>query len=157
MSRLISHQLLRALPIALLILPGSGFSAGSGRQLFNIADYGAKKDGSALATQAFQQAIAAAKAAGGGVIYVPPGKYLSCPVELFSNMTLDIDAGATIEFPVAPLPFRRAGTWGLRRWLRCRLSGDTTSRMSRSPDAARSPPAILKHGERRTKTPMKPT
>ena len=113
MSRLTRHRLLRAVPIALLILPGCLFSAGSGRQLFNIADYGAKKDGSALATQAFQQAIAAAKAAGGGVIYVPPGKYISGPVELFSNMTLDIDAGAKIEFPVAPLPFTKGRYLGI--------------------------------------------
>src|SRR5450755_141417 len=104
---------LRVIPIALLMLPGCVFSAGSGRQLFNIADYGAKKDASALATQAFQQAIAAAKAAGGGVIYVPPGKYISGPVELFSNMTLDLDAGATIEFPVAPLPFTKGRYLGI--------------------------------------------
>ncbi len=81
------------------------FAADSGRQVFNVADYGAKRDGSALATDAFRQAIAAARAAGGGTIYVPPGKYSSGPIELFSNMTLDVDAGATIAFPVASLPF----------------------------------------------------
>ena len=80
-------------------------AASSGRQLFNIVDYGAKRDGSASATDAFRQAIAAAKVAGGGTIYVPPGRYSSGPIELFSNMTLDVDAGATIEFPVAALPF----------------------------------------------------
>jgi hypothetical protein len=57
-------------------------AAGTERQLFNIVDYGAKNDGSALATSAFQQAIMAAKAAGGGTIYVPPGKYSSGPIEL---------------------------------------------------------------------------
>ena len=76
--------------------PNHALAAGSGRQVFNIADYGAKKDGSALATEAFRQAVQAAKAAGGGAIYVPAGKYRSGPIELFSNMTLDIDAGATI-------------------------------------------------------------
>jgi polygalacturonase len=81
--------------------------------LFNIADYGAKRDGAVLATEAFRQAIQAAKAAGGGTIYVPPGKYISGPIELFSNMILDIDAGATIEFPVAPLPFTKGRYLGI--------------------------------------------
>jgi hypothetical protein len=93
--------------------PNCAFAAGSGRQLFNIADYGAKKDGSAPATDAFRQAIQAAKAAGGGTVYVPPGRYTSGPIELFSNMTLDIDAGATIEFPVAPLPFTKSRYLGI--------------------------------------------
>lgn len=83
------------------------------RQTFNIADYGAKRDSSVPATDAFQQAIRAAKLAGGGTIYVPPGKYTSGPIELFSNMTLDIDAGATITFPVAPLPFTKSRYLGV--------------------------------------------
>jgi polygalacturonase len=76
------------------------------RQVFNVADYGATKD-------AFRAAIQAAKAAGGGTIYVPPGKYKSGPIELYSNMTLDVDAGAIIEFPVAPLPFTRGRYLGV--------------------------------------------
>ena len=55
----------------------------------------------------------AAKAAGGGTIYVPPGRYRSGPIELFSNMTLDADAGATIEFPVAELPFVKSRYLGV--------------------------------------------
>ncbi|SPE42750.1 Glycoside hydrolase, family 28 [Candidatus Sulfopaludibacter sp. SbA3] len=88
-------------------------AAASQRQSFNIADYGAKKDASVAATEAFRQAIQAAKAAGGGTIYVPPGRYTSGPIELFSNMTLEIDAGATIEFPVAPLPFTKSRYLGI--------------------------------------------
>ncbi len=88
-------------------------AAGSGRSLFNVVDYGAKNDGSALATDAFRKAIAAAKAAGGGTIYVPPGRYKSGPIELFSNMTLDIDAGATVDFPVAPIPFEKVRYLGV--------------------------------------------
>ena len=88
-------------------------AAGSGRQLFNITDYGAGKDASAPATDAFRQAVEAAKAAGGGTIYVPPGKYTSGPIELFSNMTLEVDAGATVDFPVAELPFTRSRQLGI--------------------------------------------
>src|ERR1039458_7274723 len=82
-------------------------AAGSAPTLFNVLDYGAKGDASTLATDAFRATIPAAKSAGGGTIYVPPGKYISGPIELFSNMTLDIEAGATIAFPVAPLPFEK--------------------------------------------------
>ena len=93
--------------------PNCASAASSGREVFNIADYGAKRDGSVPATDAFRQAIQAAKAAGGGTIYAPAGKYTSGPIELFSNMTLDIDAGATIEFPVAPLPFAKSRYLGI--------------------------------------------
>ncbi len=77
----------------------------SGRPVFNILDYGAHKDGSAPSTEAFRKAIEAAKMAGGGTIYAPAGRYVSGPIELYSNMTLDVGAGARIVFPVAPLPF----------------------------------------------------
>jgi polygalacturonase len=87
-------------------------AAASGRKALNIADYGAR-GGGASATEAIRKAVAAAKAAGGGTIYVPPGKYTSGPIELFSNMTLEVDAGATIEFPVAPLPFAKGRYLGV--------------------------------------------
>ncbi len=106
------------LPCSILFAQGSFAQAheapaSSGRQLFSVVDYGAKKDGSALATEAIRKAIEAAKAAGGGTIYVPPGTYLSGPIELFSNMTLDVAAGATIRFPVAPLPFEKTRYLGV--------------------------------------------
>ncbi|HUV68548.1 MAG TPA: glycoside hydrolase family 28 protein [Terracidiphilus sp.] len=72
---------------------------------FNVIDYGAHNDGSAPATEAFRAAIQAAKKAGGGTVYVPAGNYVSGPIELVSNLTLYIDAGATIHFPATPLPF----------------------------------------------------
>src|ERR1035437_1460160 len=114
-----TSQIFKVLTFCAIILtstsstPNYAVAASSGRQLFNIADYGAKRDGAVLATEALRQAIQAAKAAGGGTIYVPPGKYISGPIELFSNMILDIDAGATIEFPVAPLPFTKGRYLGI--------------------------------------------
>jgi polygalacturonase len=87
------------------------FAATSGRPVFNIADYGAKSG--TAASDAFRRAIAAAKSAGGGTILVPAGKYTSGAIELFRNMTLEIDSGAVIEFPVAPLPFTRSRYLGV--------------------------------------------
>jgi len=110
----LSRVLFRTLLVAgLWAIPAHGWAANSGRQVFNIADYGAKPDSPAPATQSFQRAIEAAKAAGGGTIYVPVGKYTSGPIELFSNMTLEIDAGATLEFPVAALPFTQGRYLGV--------------------------------------------
>ena len=93
---------------ALMALAFSGCAraqAGAHLHVFDVVNYGAKNDGSANAADAFRAAIAAAKKVGGGTIFVPAGRYISGPIELFSNMTLDLDAGATITFPVAPLPF----------------------------------------------------
>jgi polygalacturonase len=98
---------------AILALSPFLCAAATGRQVFNIADYGAKRNASEPSSEAFRLAIQAAKAAGGGTIYVPSGKYRSGPIELFSNMTLEIDAGATIEFPVAELPFTKGRYLGV--------------------------------------------
>ena len=75
-----------------------------GRPVFNVLDYGAKNDASANAADAFRAAIAAAKAAGGGTVFVPAGHYASGPIEMVSNLTLDFDAGAIVEFPARMLP-----------------------------------------------------
>ena len=88
-------------------------AASTGEQVFNIVDFGAKRDASSPATEAFRRAIEAAKAAGGGTIYVPPGKYTTGPIELFSNMTLDFDAGATVDFPVSSIPFEKTRYLGV--------------------------------------------
>jgi polygalacturonase len=79
--------------------------AWSATGFFNILDYGARNDASAPATDAIRAAIQAAKAAGGGTVFIPAGDYVSGPIELVSNLTLHIDAGATVRFPAARLPF----------------------------------------------------
>jgi len=66
--------------------------------LFNVMDYGAKRDGSASSTAAFRAAIQACAKAGGGTVFVPAGHYVSGAITLVSNLTLDIDAGAVIRF-----------------------------------------------------------
>ena len=87
-----------------MLLAVSAWAAGP---TFNILDYGARNDRSAPATDAFRAAIQAAKAAGGGTVYVPAGQYLSGPIELVSNLTLYFDAGAIVAFPAQRLPFTK--------------------------------------------------
>ncbi|HEU5396702.1 MAG TPA: glycoside hydrolase family 28 protein [Verrucomicrobiae bacterium] len=72
---------------------------------FNVLDYGAHNDGSASSTDAIRSAIQAAHAAGGGTVYFPAGNYTSGPIEMVSDLTLDLDAGAILRFPAARLPF----------------------------------------------------
>jgi polygalacturonase len=67
-----------------------------GLRLFEPAAYGAKADGTTLDTAAVSAAIDACSAAGGGVVYVAPGTYLCGCVVLKSNVTLYLEAGATI-------------------------------------------------------------
>ncbi len=73
-------------------------SAWAQRPFFNVLDYGAKSDGSAPSTEAFQQAIQAAAKAGGGTVWVPAGSYVSGAIQLVSNLRLELDAGAVIRF-----------------------------------------------------------
>ena len=63
---------------------------------YNILDYGAKGDSSALNTKAIQSAIDACSKAGGGTVYFPAGKYISGTLFLRSNLTLNLAAGAVL-------------------------------------------------------------
>jgi polygalacturonase len=65
---------------------------------FNVLTYGAKNDSSKLCTSAIKNAIQAAVKKGGGTIYFPAGKYLTGAIELKSNITILIDAGAELHF-----------------------------------------------------------
>jgi hypothetical protein len=76
-----------------------GLSAyGQTSPVFNILDYGAKRDGSASSTAAIRSAIQACAKAGGGTVWIPAGTYVTGAIEMVSNMTLHIDTGATVRF-----------------------------------------------------------
>lgn len=80
---------------------------------YNVLDYGAHKDASAPSTEAFRDAIQAAKAAGGGTVFVPAGTYVMGPIEMVSNLTLYIDAGAVLKFPAQRLPYTKGRQQGI--------------------------------------------
>jgi polygalacturonase len=62
----------------------------------SILNYGAKPDGKSLSTDPIQRAIDELSAAGGGVVYGPPGIFLVAGVELKSRVALYLDAGCTL-------------------------------------------------------------
>ncbi|HZM02550.1 MAG TPA: glycoside hydrolase family 28 protein [Candidatus Saccharimonadales bacterium] len=96
--------------------------AASGPALFNVRDYGAKGDGAALETAAITRAIDACAGAGGGVVYVPPGNYLTGTLILQSHVTLQIEAGATLLGSENPEDYPlRADPWGIEGQIICPL------------------------------------
>lgn len=65
---------------------------------FDIVEFGAVGDGHTLNTDAFKKAIEACSSAGGGKVIVPPGLWLTGPIELKSFVNLHLAAGALVVF-----------------------------------------------------------
>jgi polygalacturonase len=84
---------MRKLGLLLLFLG----SACSQAAVFDVTAFGAKGDGKTLDREAINKAVAAAATAGGGTVNLPPGTYLTGSIQMRSNVTLNIEAGATIE------------------------------------------------------------
>lgn len=83
MDRILRRQFLAASAAA---IPG----------LFNVRDYEVAGDGRQLNTKALQRAVDACAAARGGVVYFPPGRYLTGTIHLKSNVTLHLETGAVL-------------------------------------------------------------
>ncbi len=86
----------RFVSLLFLLIFAANLQAQSPAGVRNVADYGANPDGKTLDTKAINQAIRACSAAGGGTVIFPAGKYLSGSIELLKNVTLQLEAGATI-------------------------------------------------------------
>lgn len=65
--------------------------------VYDVRDYGAVGDGTTLDTRAIQRAVDACAQAGGGKVYLYGGTFLSGTIRLKSNVTLYIEAGATLR------------------------------------------------------------
>ena len=91
----------------------------------SVADFGAVPDGQTLNTTAFARALAALADQGGGTLVVPPGIWLTGPIELRSRIRLHLAAGAVIQFSRDPslYPMRVFDAHGEK-------SVDTTSPLS---------------------------
>ena len=91
---------LGALAVIGLVLAGvvSAGPASAAPRMINVRDFGARGNGSANDTAAINRAIVAAnRAADGGIVRFAPGTYRSAnSIHMLSNVTLQLDAGATI-------------------------------------------------------------
>ncbi len=63
---------------------------------FLITDHGAKAGGTVLCTAAIQKTIDAAAAAGGGIVIIPEGTFLSGTIVLTDNIRLHLEKGAVL-------------------------------------------------------------
>jgi polygalacturonase len=64
---------------------------------FVITDHGAVADGRTLNTEAIQKAIVAAASAGGGMVVIPQGTYLSGALFLKPGVNLHLEKGAVLK------------------------------------------------------------
>lgn len=78
---------------------------------FTVASYGTGEAMAADLAPAFQKAIDAASAAGGGTVVVPKGEYLCGPVELRSRIRVRLEDGVVIKLlPLGRFPIERHRT-----------------------------------------------
>lgn len=75
--------------IQLAVIPGTSVT---------ITDFGAVADGRTMNTKAINDAINACAAKGGGRVIIPPGMWLTGPIELASNIELRVETGAMVFF-----------------------------------------------------------
>jgi len=83
-------------PFVLLCGSLSGRVASTHAIVYDVRAFGAKGDGKNLDSPSINKAIEAAAAAGGGAVNFPAGTYLSVSIRLRSNITLQLEHGATI-------------------------------------------------------------
>lgn len=87
---------------------------------FRITDYGAVGDGRSNNAKEIAAAIGDCAAQGGGTVVIPPGVWLTGPIELRSNVCLHAEAGALVIFSKnrGDYPLVRTSYEGLRT-VRC--------------------------------------
>jgi len=74
-------------------------------KIFSISGFGAVSDNATDNTKAIQGAIDAAVNAGGGIVVIPKGQYLSGPIVLGNNLNLHLDSGAVLRMlPIDTYP-----------------------------------------------------
>jgi hypothetical protein len=98
-------QMVSALPAMLAMLLCASLMRGAGTAIFNVKDYGATGAKTDDAGRAIQKAIDACAAAGGGMVYIPPGQYTSGTLHLRSHVNLHLEAGATLLASEDPSAF----------------------------------------------------
>ena len=107
----LAQQWLR--PTAPFDMPAIGVPDFAASRRFSITDFGAVQDSQQQASAAIAQAIAAAHAAGSGVVVIPPGVWLTGKIHLKSNVNLHVAKGATLLFSDRPADYLPAvlPTW----------------------------------------------
>jgi len=82
----------------LLILFLIGLNLSAYAKTVNLQQAGAVADGKTLNTAVIAKTITELAQQGGGTLFFPAGTYLTGPIELKSNITLDLESGAVLSF-----------------------------------------------------------
>jgi polygalacturonase len=85
-----------ALGVVLVLAVAPALAIRQASRLFDVRAFGAKGDGQAVDSGAINRAIDAAATAGGGIVELPAGRYLSFSVRLKSHVTLRFAPGAVL-------------------------------------------------------------
>ncbi len=103
-----STRIVVVLLVAAGAAPGGALRQGAG--VYDVRGFGARGDGQAVDSGAINAAVEAAAAAGGGIVDLPAGKYLSYSIRLKSHVTLRLNPGSVL---VAADPASGAGAYDL--------------------------------------------
>ena len=96
-SILFSNLLTAAVSAGISVPPPDSFNEiENSYSIFNIKDYGAVGDSATLNSKAIQKAINEASGNGGGIVYCPPGNYITGTLKLKNNITLYLSDGCKI-------------------------------------------------------------
>ncbi|MFD1789732.1 glycoside hydrolase family 28 protein [Sphingomonas floccifaciens] len=90
------RELLGGLGAAAGLATLPAWAARDPRGWHDVRTYGARGDGRAIDSGAFNRAIEAAARGGGGTVVVPPGRYLCFSIRLKDNITLMLSPGSVI-------------------------------------------------------------
>jgi polygalacturonase len=94
---LIYYRYVAAITLCVFWLLGAAYGEEQpGLRVFNPRDFGAAGDGQTIDTVPIQAAIDACAAEGGGQVYLDAGTFVSGTVILKDNVTLHVEAGATL-------------------------------------------------------------
>jgi polygalacturonase len=110
-ARLVVEELLRALPElkpCLRTEPTALAAASDPRpspRIFTVREFGARGDGKTLDTAPIQKALDECGQAGGGIVRLEAGTYLSRPITLRTRTTLLLEAGAKLLATDDPADF----------------------------------------------------
>jgi|LakMenEpi03Aug12_release.lakeMendotaPanAssembly.Ray.scaffolds.fasta_scaffold87757_3 hypothetical protein len=113
--------------VLLLLSPLSALHAADPK-VYDITAHGAKGDGTTMNTQAIQQAVDTCHAAGGGLVSVPKGVFLTGALRLKSGVTLRIEKDAILrgspkvtDYAVETAPLHWGGAWAFAasQWKQC--------------------------------------
>ncbi len=85
-----------ALVIVIGLCPAA-MTAVESNHFFDLRAFGAVGNGPDKCTDAINQAINACMQHGGGTVFVPAGTFITGPIELLSNVTLHLEAGAVLK------------------------------------------------------------